>query len=149
MCGRSPDLHLGNLTLPHIEHVMNATSCHAGCQEVSRCHTRTVSSANCCVQVMKHANNVSTLNLKLRGVVTRSPKQGYQWPRKKDSCPPNNFKKLQKKNWNCLPYLHSQPTCQTHKCSKEITCTFLFCKRGKQKMSPRISLLKIRLTRKQ
>ena len=29
-----------------------------------------------------------TLALKPRGDVTRSPKQGYQWPHKKDSCPP-------------------------------------------------------------
>ena len=29
-----------------------------------------------------------TLALKPRGDVTRSPKQGYQWPHKKDLCPP-------------------------------------------------------------
>ena len=29
-----------------------------------------------------------TLGLKLRGDVTRSPKQAYQWPHKKDLCPP-------------------------------------------------------------
>ena len=34
-----------------------------------------------------------TLALKPRGDVTRSPKQGYQWPHKKDSCPPNFFLK--------------------------------------------------------
>ena len=28
-----------------------------------------------------------TLALKLRGDVTRSPKQGYQWPQKMDMCP--------------------------------------------------------------
>ena len=34
-----------------------------------------------------------TLALKHRGDVTRSPKQGYQWPNKKDSCPPKFFLK--------------------------------------------------------
>ena len=35
-----------------------------------------------------------TLALKPTEDVTRSPKQGYQWPHKKDSCPPKkNFKK--------------------------------------------------------
>ena len=32
-----------------------------------------------------------TLALKPKGDVTRSPKQGYQWPHKKDPCPPKNF----------------------------------------------------------
>ena len=35
----------------------------------------------------------STLALKPRADVTRSPKQGYQWPHEKDLCPPKNFKK--------------------------------------------------------
>ena len=35
----------------------------------------------------------STLALKPRIDVTRSPKQGYQWPQEKDSCPPKKFKK--------------------------------------------------------
>ena len=34
-----------------------------------------------------------TLALKPRGDVTKSPKQGYQWPHKKDSCPPKISKK--------------------------------------------------------
>ena len=34
-----------------------------------------------------------TLALKPRGDITRSPKQGYQWPHKKDSCHPIFFKK--------------------------------------------------------
>ena len=34
-----------------------------------------------------------TLALKPRGDVTRSPKPGYQWPHKKDSCPPKILKK--------------------------------------------------------
>ena len=32
-----------------------------------------------------------TLALKPRGDVTRSPKQGYQWPHEKDLCPPKKF----------------------------------------------------------
>ena len=34
-----------------------------------------------------------TLVLKPRGDVSRSPKQGYQWPHKKDLCPAIFFKK--------------------------------------------------------
>ena len=34
--------------------------------------------------------------LKPRGDITRSPKQGYQWPHKKDSCLPNIFLKTKK-----------------------------------------------------
>ena len=45
----------------------------------------------CCAQAMKH-NEESTLAFKPRADVTRSPKQEYQWPHKKDWCPP------QKKN---------------------------------------------------
>ena len=33
------------------------------------------------------------LALKSRGDVTRSPKQGYQWPHEKDLCPPKIFLK--------------------------------------------------------
>ena len=32
-----------------------------------------------------------TLALKPRGDITRSPKQGYQWPHEKDLCPPKFF----------------------------------------------------------
>ena len=44
------------------------------------------------VQARKHASE-STLALKPRADVTRSPKQGYQWPHKKDMCPPKILKK--------------------------------------------------------
>ena len=40
----------------------------------------------------------ATLALKPRGDVTRSPKQGYQWPHKKDSCPPKITKKKKIEN---------------------------------------------------
>ena len=45
------------------------------------------------MQARKHASERSTLALKPRAEVTRSPKQGYQWPHKKDSCPSKNFLK--------------------------------------------------------
>ena len=35
--------------------------------------------------------SVPTVALKPTGDVTRSPKQRYQWPHKKDLCPPNNM----------------------------------------------------------
>ena len=40
--------------------------------------------------------SLSTLSLKPRTDATRSPKQGYQWPHKKDWCPIFVCKKLQK-----------------------------------------------------
>ena len=39
-------------------------------------------------QLMKHISKGPTLAFKLRSDVTISPKQGYQWPHKKDLCPP-------------------------------------------------------------
>ena len=39
-------------------------------------------------QARKHANKKSILSLKPTANVTRSKKQGYQWPYKKDLCPP-------------------------------------------------------------
>ena len=59
-------------------------------QQVS--HQRWIS-VICCVQARKHTSEGSTLALKPRGDITRSPKQGYQWPHKKDSCPPKNILK--------------------------------------------------------
>ena len=47
-------------------------------------------------EVRKHAKG-STLALKPRADVTRSPKQGYQWPHEKDLCPQ---KKIYEKNKN-------------------------------------------------
>ena len=46
------------------------------------------------MQARKHASERSTLALKPRADVTRSPRQGYQWPHKKDLCPPKIFKKI-------------------------------------------------------
>ena len=45
------------------------------------------------MQATKHASKGSTLALKPRGDVIRSPKQGYQWPHEKDSCPSKILKK--------------------------------------------------------
>ena len=36
-------------------------------------------------------NKAAHSTLKPRGDITRSPKQGYQWPHKKDLYPPNFF----------------------------------------------------------
>ena len=38
------------------------------------------------MQTMKHVSKGSTMALKPRTDVTRSPKEGYQWPPKKDLC---------------------------------------------------------------
>ena len=65
-----------------------------GCQEVGRCSTRGESQGTCKVT---HTPPLSlnkaepTLALKPRGDITRSLKQGYQWPHKKDLCPPKNY----------------------------------------------------------
>ena len=68
------------------------TGCHAGHQEVGRCCTRGESEVYyvgfCQVQI-----RLPTLALKPRGDIIRSPKQGYQWPHKKDLCPPKIFQK--------------------------------------------------------
>ena len=39
------------------------------------------------MQEKEHASE-STLAWKPRADITKSPKQGYQWPNKKDTCPP-------------------------------------------------------------
>ena len=67
---------------------------HAGHQEVSRCCTRGESEDH----RGKHTSEGSTLALKPRADVTRSPKPGYQWPHKKDLC---LSKYLKNKNSTC------------------------------------------------
>ena len=71
--------------------------CHAGHQEVGRCRTRDESQGMCNITHMPllSSNKAEpTLALKPRGDVTRSLKEGYQWPHKKGlmSCK-NYFKK--------------------------------------------------------
>ena len=81
--------------------------CHAGHQEVGRCHTRGESHRMCnvtCTPPLSLNKAEPTLALKPRGDVTRSPKQGYQWPHKKDSCSPKIF--LKKLHMICLPFDH-------------------------------------------
>ena len=65
----------------------------------------------------KHASERSTLALKPRGDVTRSPKQGYQWPHEKNSCPPKNFKK--KLNENVDADADADVTCKQSLTSEE------------------------------
>ena len=54
-------------------------SYHADLYTVSRCRTRGESEDH----TSKKARKGSTLALKLRVDITRSPKQGYQWPHQK------------------------------------------------------------------
>ena len=71
-------------------------SCHAGCQEVGMCCTIGESQGTCnitCTPLLSSNKAEPTLASKPRGYITRSPKQGYHCPHKKDSCPPKNFKK--------------------------------------------------------
>ena len=70
-------------------------SCHAGCQEIGRCHTRGDSEESVVCKGWSMQVRESTLALKPRVDVTRIPKQGYQWPHKKVLCPPK-FKKSEK-----------------------------------------------------
>ena len=44
-----------------------------------------------------------TLALKRRGDITRSPKQGYQWPQKMDMCPTKIYLKKKKRKKHCVP----------------------------------------------
>ena len=62
-----------------------------------KCHTRGESEESVVRRRGSTQARESTLALKPRDDVTRSPKQGYQWPHKKDSCPTKNLKK-EKKN---------------------------------------------------
>ena len=61
-----------------------AIGCHAGYQNVSRCRTRGESEDH----TSEKTHKGSTLHLKPKADVTRSPRQGYQWPHKKDLCHP-------------------------------------------------------------
>ena len=56
---------------------------HADLYTVSRCRPRGESENQ-----RENASKGSTLTLKPRADVTRSPKQGHQWPHEKDLCPP-------------------------------------------------------------
>ena len=58
-----------------------------------RCHTRGESEESVVHRQGSTHVRESTLALKRRADITRSPKQGYQWPHKKDLCPTNILKK--------------------------------------------------------
>ena len=66
-------------------HGSKRLGCHADHYTVSRCHTGDESED----LTSEKACEGSTLTLKPRADITRSPKQGYQWPHKKNLCPPN------------------------------------------------------------
>ena len=40
---------------------------------------------------LPRANKAAHFGFETRGDITRSPKQGYQWPHKKDLCPPKKI----------------------------------------------------------
>ena len=53
----------------------------------------------------RHTSELSTLTLKPRADVTRSPKKGHWWPHEKDLCPTK--KSLKRKNKHVGPDLRS------------------------------------------
>ena len=73
--------------------------CHAGRQEVGRCHTRGESQGMCNVTHMPPLSSNKaepTLALKPRGLITRSPKQGYTVAPQKGLMSSKNLKKKKK-----------------------------------------------------
>ena len=79
------DLFLANLQSFLLQFEINyyEETRHADLYTVSRCRTRGEFEDH----TSEKAGMGSTLALKPRADVTRSPKQGYQWPNKKDLCP--------------------------------------------------------------
>ena len=73
-------------------------SCHADLQSAGV--TPEVNLRNR-TQARKSASENSTLALKPRADITRSPQQGYQWPQEKDLCPPKIKKKIIVTNLDC------------------------------------------------
>ena len=67
---------------------MKQLSCHAGYQEVSRCHTRGESEESIVYRQWSMQARESTLTLKPSSDPIRNPNQGCQWPHKKDLCLP-------------------------------------------------------------
>ena len=64
------------------------------CRGLQVSHQRWISRNMLHVRLSKAWINLPTVALEPRGDVTRSPKQGYQWLHKKDSCPPKIKKKI-------------------------------------------------------
>ena len=84
------DRYVGGLPIesgiiPLLKHTCGEViSCHAGHQEVSRCHTRGESQGTYITYVSaKCEYRLPTLALKPRGDITRSPKQGISGPTKR------------------------------------------------------------------
>ena len=75
--------------------------CNAGCQEVSRCHTRGESQRMCnirtCTPLLSLNKAEPTLALKPRGDITRSPKRGISGPTKRTHVLQFFFKKTKTK----------------------------------------------------
>ena len=85
---------------------MKRLGCHAGHQEVSRCHTRGESEESIVHRWWSMQVRESTLALKPRVDVITSSKRGYQWRHKKDLCPPQT-----KKNFSFPIPFNRQATC--------------------------------------
>ena len=83
---RTPNLH--QCLRIHLQiHGSKRLNCHADLYTVRKCQTRGESEDH----TSERACKGSILALKPRADVTRNPKQGYQWPHEKDSCPPKYF----------------------------------------------------------
>ena len=80
---QAPNLHQCLQTHLHV-YVSKRLRCHTDLYTVSRCHTRGESEDHTGEKVCKR----STLALKPRADITKSPKRGNQWPHEKVYCPP-------------------------------------------------------------
>ena len=97
--GLSPNLHQYLQTDLQV-HGSERLSCHTDLYTISRCHTRGESEDHTSEKACKE----STLALKPRADITRSPKQGYQWPHEKNLCPQIFFKiNVQEQNKKIIP----------------------------------------------
>ena len=74
-------------------HRSKMLGCSADYQEVSRCCARGERGEFIAHWRQNTKQRVSSPALKPRVDITRSLKQGNQWPHKKDSCPPKHFLK--------------------------------------------------------
>ena len=92
----------------------------------------------------------STLALKPRADITRSPKQGYQWPHEKDLCPPKNKNKRMLQVW--FKWFLSQPLLSYSRCNECTTdfecpdgeiCNFCMCFPGTRGKGEHITLRKV------
>ena len=89
---RAPNLHQCLQTCLKV-HRPKMLGCHADLYTVGRCHTRGESEESVVCRRESTQARESTLALKPRAHITRSPKQGFQWPHKKDLCSTKILKK--------------------------------------------------------